>query len=177
MPITKDKKDEILQGLIADFKGAKSVAVAKTKGLSVEEAQGFRRKLRDNNVSFKIAKKTLICIAAKEAGYDVTKDLMEGSVGLAFSQDEVTAAKLVKAQDPKKKKMELIALFLEGQFLGTKGANELADIPGKEQLLAKFVGMLNSPLASFASMLNAPLSSFARGLSEYSKSKPAEAAE
>ena len=171
MPVTREKKTELLKALIEEFKGAKSVAVAKTTGLRVEESQKFRRKLRENNVSFKIAKKTLICLAAKEAGYDIDKSLLEGSVGLAFGRDEVTAAKLVKSTDPQKKKMELIALFLEGQFMDSKSANELADIPGKEQLLAKFVGMLQSPLSSFASMLNSPLASFARGLSEYAKRK------
>lgn len=170
VPITKDKKAEILQGLINEFKSAKSVAVAKTKGLTVAEGEAFRRKLRSNNVSFKIAKKTLICLAAKEAGYaNVDKSILEGSIGLAFGHDEVTAAKLVKQQDKKREKMELVALFLEGQFMSGNGANELADIPGKEELLAKFVGMLQSPLNSFAVMLNSPLSSFARGLSEYAK--------
>lgn len=177
MPVTKDKKAEILAALIEEFKSAKSVAVAKTQGMPVGETQDFRRKLRENDVSFKIAKKTLICLAAKEAGYDVETSMFEGSIGLAFSPDEVMGAKLVKEQDPKKKKMELIALFLEGQLLDSEGANELADIPGKEQLLAKFVGMLQSPLNSFAGMLNSPLSSFARAVSAYAEQKPAEAAE
>lgn len=170
VPINKDKKAEILQGLINEFKSAKSVAVARTKGLTVAENQAFRRKLREKNVSFKIAKKTLICLAAKEAGFkDIDKSVLEGSIGLAFGHDEVTAAKLVKQQDKKREKMELVALFLEGQFLGGAGANKLADIPGKEELLAKFVGILQSPLNSFALILNSPLSSFARGLSEYAK--------
>ncbi|MBT6068904.1 50S ribosomal protein L10 [Candidatus Peregrinibacteria bacterium] len=176
MPITKEKKAEILAALIEEFKSAKSIAVAKTNGMTVMESQDFRRKLRENDVQFKIAKKTLICLAAKEAGYDVDPAALEGSIGLAFSPDEVTGAKLVKQQDKKKKKMELVALFLEGQFLGKEGADELADIPGKEELLAKFVGMLQSPLNSFAGMLGSPLSGFARALSEYAKSKPAEEA-
>ena len=176
MAVTKEKKAEVLAGLIEAFKNSKSVAVARTSGMSVGESQDFRRKLREKDISFKIAKKTLICLAAKEAGYEVDTSMLDGSVGLAFSPDEVTGAKLVKARDKKKKKMELIALFLEGQLLTGEGANELADIPGKEALLAKFVGILNSPLNSFAGMLNSPLSSFARGLSAYAEQKPEEAA-
>jgi len=175
MAVTKEKKAEILAALVEEFKSAKSVAVARTNGMSVGESQDFRRKLRDQDVKFKIAKKTLICLAAKEAGYDVETSMLDGSVGLAFSPDEVTGAKLVKEQDKKKEKMELVALFLEGQFLDAAGANELADIPGKEELLAKFVGMLQSPLNSFAGMLGSPLSSFARGLSAYAEQKPEEA--
>lgn len=176
MAVTKAKKEEILAGLVEAFKNSKSVAVAKTSGMSVGEAQDFRRKLRENDVSYKIAKKTLICLAAQEAGYEVDTSMLDGSVGLAFSPDEVTGAKLVKQQDKAKEKMELIALFLEGQFLDAAGANELADIPGKEELLAKFVGMLQSPLNSFAGILGSPLSSFARGLSAYAEQKPAEEA-
>ncbi len=168
MAVTKQQKKEMLAELVASFKGAKSIAVGKATAMSVKETSDFRRSLREQNMSFKIAKKTLICLAAKEAGYEgLDKAALEGSVGLAFSPDEIAAAKMVKKFDPKGEKMELIGAFYEGKFLSKRDANELANIPGKQELLTIFAGMLRAPLYGFASLLNSPLSSFARAVKGY----------
>lgn len=173
MAVTKQKKQEDLQELIASFKGAKSIAVGKANGLTVAEVSDLRRKLREQNVTYKVSKKTLICIAAKEAGYDVDKAVLEGSVGLAFGPDEISAVKGIKTFDPKSEKLALIGAFYDGKYLSKAIANELASIPGKQELLGKFLGIITSPLNSFAGMLNSPLSSFARAVKAYSETKSA----
>lgn len=172
MAVTKQKKNEILSELIVQFKSAKSVAVGKAFGMSVKESSDFRGQLRSENVAFRIAKKTLICLAAKEAGYEeIDKKLLDGSVGVAFSPDEISASKLVKKFDPKGEKMALIGVFYGGKFMKMKEANEFASIKSREELLSQFVGMLRSPLYAFAGILNTPLGSFARATKAYGDKK------
>ena len=69
MAITKEKKEEIVKELTDLFQNSKSVVFADYKGLSVKDSQSLRRKLRENEVSYKVAKKTLIKIAAENAGF------------------------------------------------------------------------------------------------------------
>ena len=68
MPLTKEQKSEILTDLIQNMKESKSVVFADFQGLSVKDMKDLRSKMREEGVSYKVAKKTLIKLAAKEAG-------------------------------------------------------------------------------------------------------------
>ena len=62
---------------------------------------------------------------------------------------------------------------MEGQVLSIAQMKEIADLPSKEELLAKFVGLLRSPLQNFYGVLRSPLGSFLRGVQAYAEKKPA----
>ncbi|MFH1218317.1 MAG: 50S ribosomal protein L10 [Candidatus Peregrinibacteria bacterium] len=171
MPITKDQKSEILRGLVQQMKDAKSVVFANFSGVSVKDAQILRRKLRDSGVNFKVAKKTLIKLAAKEAGFgDLSDDILEGSVAAAFSmEDEIIAAKLLHNFKKKNANLELRGALFDGRVLSVEETRELALIPGRDELVAKFIYILKSPISGFHSVLNNTISGFVRVLDAISK--------
>lgn len=170
MATSKAKKEEILQKLKDTFKGSKSVIFGQYVGTNVEQITNLRRRARKSNIQIAVTKKTLIKLAAKENGYsDIPRDVLEGAVLAAFAQDEVSAAKLIKQFGKEVETVKLIGGLLEGKILDLQAVKELADMSSKEELLAKFIGILQSPLRSFAIGLNSPLSSFARGVKAYSE--------
>jgi len=166
MPLTKDQKQEIVSKLVEDMKSAKSVVFADFKGLSVDDMAQLRGQMREKGVSYKVAKKTLFRIAAKEAGYDeIPDEVLEGPVGAAFSmEEEVIGAKLVHQFGKKNKNLKLRGALFEGRVLLTAEATELAMLPGKDELMAKFVYLLKYPIQGFHGVLNNTISGFVRAL-------------
>ncbi len=172
MPVTRQKKEELLKELVDKFKEAQSVVFAQNKGLTVNEVQELRSNLREKKAEMKIAKKTLIKIAAKEAGYkdEIPAEYMEGSVGAVFSYDDIVAgAKEVYDYAKKHEALALLGGLLEGRVMTLDEANTLATIPSKEELLAKLVYILKSPISGFHGALNNTLGGFVRALDAIAK--------
>lgn len=171
MAVTKQMKQEQLAELVDKFKKAKAVVFAQNNGLTVAEIQELRGNLREKNSDMKVAKKTLMLLAAKEAGYtELPDDLMAGAVGVVFSYDDIIAgAKAVYEYAKKHDSLALLGALLDGKVLGTKEAKELASLPSKEELITKLLYLLKSPISGFHGVLNGTLSSFVRALDAIAK--------
>lgn len=172
MAINREKKEEILQHLVSKLKEAKSVVFARYSGIDVKSVNNLRTELRENEVDYKIAKKTLIKLAAKEAGIDeIPDEAIEGPIAVAFGKDEILAAKLLDKFSKEYKDMKLMGGIMEGKILNQAEILELAKIPSHEELMAKFVSCIRSPLYGFYAVLNSPLSGFAQVLRKYAENK------
>jgi large subunit ribosomal protein L10 len=172
MAVTKQKKEEMLKELVEKFKDAQSVVFAQNKGLTVNEVQELRGKLREKNAEMKVAKKTLMRIAAKEAGYEgeIPAEAMEGAVGVVFSYDDIVAgAKEVYDYAKSHNSLTLLGGLLEGRVMSLEEANTLATIPSKEELITKIVYLLKSPISGFHGVLNGTLGGFVRVLDAIAK--------
>lgn len=176
MPITRQKKEEILAGLVKKFKEAQSIVFAQNKGLTVNQVQELKRKLREKNADMKVAKKTLMKIAAKEAGYNVEipDEAMVGAIGAVFSNDDVAAgAKIVYDYAKKHKALSLLGGLLDGKIMTLDEAKALATLPSKEELMAKLVYLLKSPISGFHGVLNNTIAGFVRALNAIAKKQAA----
>jgi len=176
MPITRKQKEEILAGLVKKFKEAQSIVFAQNKGLTVNQVQELKRKLREKNADMKVAKKTLMKIAAKEAGYDVEipDEAMVGAIGAVFSNDDVAAgAKIVYDYARKHKALALLGGLLDGKVMTMEEAKALAMLPSKEELMAKLVYLLKSPISGFHGVLNNTIAGFVRALNAIAKKQTA----
>ena len=170
MAVSRQKKEEILKELIEKFEKAQSVAFGQYAGLSVTDMQEMRSDMREQGVEFKVAKKTLFKLAAQHHGMELPDDILEGTVGAAFSyEDMVSGPKVLKATSKKHEVVQLLGGVMEGQVLTTSEMKELADLPSRDALLAKFVGMMQAPLYGFRGAISAPLSSFSRALDAYAE--------
>lgn len=166
MAVTKEKKEQVLSELKAEFKGLKSMVFTQNSGLSVKDMTALRRALRAENVSFHVAKKTLIRLAAKDAGFDEIPDSsLEGPIGVAISQDdEVVAARLVHQFSKGHENVKITGGIVDGNVLSASEMMEIATIPSKEELYAKLVGSMNAPVSGFYNVLHGVLSGFVRTL-------------
>ena len=124
MAISKSKKDEILQGLIESFKNAKSVMFSKYSGISVSDFSKVRSALREQNAECKVAKKTLIKLAAQEIGVkEIPKESLEGPITVIFSyDDELSGAKVIDKLSKGLEQLELTGGILEGEVFGQEKA-------------------------------------------------------
>ena len=168
MAISKDQKKAQVATLIDKMGKSESVIFAHYIGMNVAENAEFRGKLREGEAEMKVAKKTLIKIAAKEAGLPEIEDgAMEGPVSLIFSySDPLSGAQVAFTFGKDHEQVQIVGGIFDGKVLTKEEAVALAKMPSRDVLLATFVGMLQSPLRSFSGMCSSPLSGFARALSE-----------
>lgn len=166
MALTKQQKEQLVQAMTEEMKSAKAVVFADYQGLSVSDLDELRKALRAEGVKFTVSKKTLIQIAAKDAGFgEIPNEVLEGPVGAAFGmEDEIAAAKLLAQYAKKNKKLKLRGALFEGKVLSVAETKELASLPGREELIAKFIFLIKSPMSGFVGVLNNTVGGFVRVL-------------
>jgi len=156
---SKQQKKIIVTEVAEKIKDSKSLVFANFKGVSVKNVTSVRKELAKSGSGWQVLKKTLLNIALKDAGISVDVKKFGGQIGVAFSSDEVSAAK-VFAQFIKINKD--VPLAIEGGALGVKGLsadeiNDLAKLPSQKELQAKLVGTLQAPISGFVRILNGNL--------------------
>lgn len=168
MAVTKEQKRLQLEELKEKFQKAQSIIFAHYIGLTVGEVSELRGTLRKSNAEMKVAKKTLMAIAAKEVGLpEIDESKLDGAVSCIFSfEDPLSGAQIAFKFAKAHSQVELIGGIFDGKILNKAEATAMATIPSRIELLATFAGMLQSPLRKFMSMSNGPLSGFARGISQ-----------
>ncbi len=137
------------------------------RGLNVAEMAELRRSLRAAGGEYKIYKNSMVRLATAELGLDLDVHLT-GPTAIAFVVPNQDAAAVAKALRDFSKANK--ALVLKGGVLGTKvistdDLTALADLPGREVLLAQLAGGLAAPLSKFAGLLQALPRNFACALS------------
>jgi len=175
MAVTKEKKGEILKNLNEKFSRAKAVYFSGYRGLTVKKMVALRKKLHKSGVDYAVAKKTLYKIAAKNNNLpDMPDDIMEGPVAAAFGYDDiVTPVKLLHEFAKESEQLEILGGMVEGRYINKAEAKVLAMLPSKEQLLAKLVGSLKSPISGFHGILAGVLRKLVYALAAIRDKKPA----
>ena len=148
-------KQPIVQAIAEDVKDAASVVLVDYRGLTVEQDTQLRKQLREAGVSYKVYKNTLIRRAAEGTDFAALDPHLEGPTALAVSKDDATAPARILAEFAKTApNLELKASVVEGTYYDAKGMQVIATIPGREELLGRLLGSMQSPIANFARVLN-----------------------
>jgi large subunit ribosomal protein L10 len=132
--------------------------LANNKGLTLGQATALRKKMRENKTVVKVIKNTLIRRALVAAGIDVAPLehlLKRETIVFVGLEDPVTPAKLLLEYAKDNEKIEVKGGYLQGKALDAKGVEGLSKLPGREQLLQRFLGSINSPIQKFVYALHA----------------------
>ncbi len=157
MPKNKIQKQEIFRDLNERIKKSKSVVFAGFNALGVKDNEVLRSKLREEGGEYYVAKKTLLDLALKENKIEVDIKVLDGKVAAVFSyEDEVASAKILGNFLKDKEKADKIVFLggvLDGKFLDKSQVEALSKLPSKQELYAKLVGSLNSPISGFVNVM------------------------
>jgi large subunit ribosomal protein L10 len=147
--------------VVADMKekltSAQGAVLVGFTGLTVADVTKLRRKFLAAGVEYKVIKNTLTRIAANECGLEGLGEHLEGPTALAYStEDAVAPAKVLKAfiKETKTEALEIKAGIVDGQIIDVAGVNALADLPSREELLAKLVGSMQAPISGLVNVLH-----------------------
>ena len=155
----KAAKQVVIDEIKSKFDKAGSVVVVDYLGLTVAEADKMRADLRKEGVDFTVYKNTLIRRAIDGTDFAglADGDTLKGSTALAFSsEDDVTAgARVVSKAIKDFKKMAFKGGVVEGTVYDKSQIEEFANIPGRDVLIARFMGSIQSPMTKLALTLKA----------------------
>ncbi len=155
MPKTRSQKSEALAEISQAFKGAKSVTFSDYQGMKVSGLTDLRKKLTGGKVQYIVAKKTLLSLAAKEAGLDVNFKEFPGMVGVAFAMEEEMAGVKMIGDAGKNQPIKLVGGIFDGKVVDAAYAVALSKLPSKNELLGQLLSVMNGPTAALARLLNA----------------------
>jgi len=177
MAVTKQKKEEILKELVDKFSRSQSVVFADYRGLDVASISELRGKCREGGAEMKVAKKTLIKLAAKDQSIEVDDSAIEGPVVTTFSyEDPLSGIQILYKFSKGNDNLKLLGGIIDGQLVGPDVIQQYAKLPSRDELLAKLTGSMNSPLSGFVGIGNSLVAGIVRVLNAYKDTKPAEAA-
>ena len=152
------KNIEKVKELSASFKEAKAIYFTEYHGLNVEQITKLRSMFFKENIDYKVAKNTLIKIVLKNSEISDLDNLLSGSTAVAIAYDEpVSPAKIIKEFRKDFDLPHVKGILFEGQYFEGEHYKKFADLPSKEELVAKFAIMLNSPMCKLLSTINAPM--------------------
>ena len=152
------KNIEQVKELSESFSKAKAIYFTEYHGLNVGDITKLRSEFFKADVECKVAKNTLIKLAAEENKIAGLEEILKGSTALAIAYDEpVSPAKVIKEFTKDNELPSVKGILFDGEFMPGEDFKRLANLPSKEELLAKLVSMLNNPLQKLVSTLNAPL--------------------
>ena len=152
-------KVELKQPIIDEIKelldGAQSAVAVKYLGITVEQDTRLRKELRENGVTYKVFKNTLIKRAADGTEFAALDPDLEGPTALAVSKTDATApARIVAKYAKEVKPLELKGGVVEGAYYDKDAIQTIATIPSREDLLGELLGSIQSPITNVARVLN-----------------------
>jgi len=157
MPKTRKQKEKIIKELEETLTKAKIVLFTDHYGLSANELNELRSKLRENNCKYQVIKKTLLCKVVNDNLKQKVEEL-QGGLGLVFGlEDEIVPVKIASKFAKEKQNFKVLGGIWGNEYLGEQDAADLAKLPSKQELTALFVGGLKAPLTRFVGDLKSNL--------------------
>ena len=148
-------KQPVVQAIANDIEGAQSVMIVNYRGVTVAQDTELRKQLREAGIIYKVCKNTMMKRAFEGTEFAQLNEYLEGPNAIAISKDDATApARIICKFAKEAKALEVVAGVVEGTVYDAAGCAELSQIPGREELLSKLLGSLQSPIANLARVLN-----------------------
>ena len=148
-------KQPIVDEIKAHIEGAQTAVIINYSGVTVEQDTKLRKAMREAGITYKVYKNTLMKRAFVGTAYEALNESLEGPNAIAISKEDATApARLVAKFAKEIPNLEMVAGVVEGQFYDAKGMQAISQIPGREELIGRLLGSMQSPIANFARVLN-----------------------
>ena len=150
------------------------VFVVNYRGLTVKQSEDLRHKLREAGAEMKVYKNNIVKIALENAGMPNVDDMLAGTCAYVFyEKDPVDAAKVIKEQSEKLKKMAFVGAIADGKALTAEEAKAYADLPNREQLMAQIAGLISGFARDIAVCVKEVPAGLARTVNAVSEQKQA----
>ena len=138
------------------FKGSDSAILVDYRGLNVPQVTELRRQLRTAKASYRVVKNTLARRAVKGTSFEVLEQHFAGTTAVAYTAtDPVALAKTLTTFVKTAPTLTIKAAVVQGRAVKPAEVADLAALPGRPELLAKLLFVLQAPMVQIVSVLNA----------------------
>ena len=150
-----EEKIGTVEQLTELLNGSKAVYLADFTGIDVASVTELRKQLPEAEVGYRVVKNRLAKRAAEAAGLNDFAEFFTGYTAIVYShEDPLAPAKILQTFIDNGGKLAIKSGYMDGQVMAPEQVKILAALPGREELIAKVLGSIQSPLYGFASVLN-----------------------
>jgi|TARA_Y100001958_G_scaffold128207_1_gene96359 large subunit ribosomal protein L10 len=157
----KVKKQEYIEKMSSQFDKSEAVIVTHYQGLTMQQLDDLRSRMREHGIQFKITKNRITKLALQKTRCKELSDLFSGPTAVALSEDAITSAKILTKFSKENSKLKILGGIMGSDILDVAGVQNVATLPTLDEARAKIVGILRSPAQKIASILLAPASKIA----------------
>ncbi|MBY0578691.1 MAG: 50S ribosomal protein L10 [Burkholderiales bacterium] len=173
MGLNIEEKKAVVAEVSGQVAKAQAIVVAEYRGIEVGQMTALRAKARGAGIYFRVLKNTLARRAVADTPYAGLAEHMVGPLVYGIGSDPVAVAKVLNDFAKSNEKFAIKAGAMAGHVLTAKDVAMLANMPGREELLAKLLGTMQAPIAKFVQTLNEVPAKFVRGLAAVRDQKEA----
>lgn len=154
MPVTRERKEELVAQLSQDLKQAQALILTDYRGLPTAELAKLRNALRGKKAGLHVVKNTLIELALQRVGMPVPKDLLDGPTAITFCyQDIAGPAKAITDFLKDKEQLKIRGAIMGHSVLRGAEAAALANLPTRDQLFGRLLSTINAPATQVAGVV------------------------
>lgn len=173
MSLSTEEKQAIVSEVSERVSRAQAIVLAEYRSLKVGEMTQLRAKARNAGIYFRVLKNTLARRAVADTPFAGLASHMVGPLAYGIAEDPVAVAKVLHEFGRSNDKLVIKAGALANQVMSAKDVADLANLPGREELLARLMGTMQAPVAKFVQTLNEVPSKFVRTLAAVRDQKQA----
>jgi large subunit ribosomal protein L10 len=156
MAVTRWEKEAELDELSEAFKGSETAILVDFRGLKVPQVTELRRQIRSTKATYKVVKNTLARRALKGTALESLEPHFQGTTAVAYTgSDPVALAKTLTTFAKTAPALTIKAAVVQGRAIKAGEVADLASLPGKPDLYAKLLFVLQAPMVQLVSVLNA----------------------
>ncbi|MFZ4587949.1 MAG: 50S ribosomal protein L10 [Terrimicrobiaceae bacterium] len=161
----RTEKTLIVEDIREKLKASPYLLVVDFSGMKVPHFETLRTRLGEAGAKMSVVRNTFLRIAAKDLSMPALSDSLTGQTAMVTGETDIcAAAKILKSFAAEFQKPSIRAGVLDNAPLTAKQVADLADLPSKDVLRAKLLGLLQTPASQFVRILNEPAASLARVL-------------
>jgi large subunit ribosomal protein L10 len=156
MAVSRAEKEQELQDLTSAFSSVDTAILVDYRGLNVPQVTELRRQLRAARAQYRVVKNTLAKRASQGTKLSSLEQHFEGTTAIAYTGDDAVAlAKALTTFMKGTPTLKVKAAVVQGQAIQPAEVTDLANMPGKPELYAKLLFLLQAPMQQFVSVLSA----------------------
>ena len=176
MSLSLEQKQAMVSEVSAKLANAQTVIVAEYRGLDVERVTQLRSKARQSGVYLRVLKNTLARRAVQGTPFEKLSDQLVGPLMYGISQDPVAGAKVLSEFAKENELFVIKAGAMPNALMSASDIKALAQLPGREQLLATLLGTMQAPVTKLVRTMNEVPGKFVRTLAALRDQRAKEAA-